>query len=323
MRTVLIACQLPEMAYLQERLQRYLAAADCVFCGFGFHATDGEAEFNSNVRSLKQADLVIVLQGLCYGTLSENGVGFVHRLYSQAKALRKPVLCLIDKKAGGSTESLEDRRVNGFVNQLRTQQHGFFHSEPSILDDTAPLLDQFLAQCPVSWVKASTEVATVNPQPELQQQVRLLQRSLQQRTRELLDSLVAEHRVDPQLMVHYGVKKYQDGNVQIIQDRIRLSWPHLICLLGPSMTTPGTDASIYASFCQRLLEFIHASLVSKYPQAHAFVHLKVKPGDFDQIKALSFSLGIVTNINGEWALTAFGTHQMASYQMQNDRNIQL
>ncbi len=323
MRTVFIASQLPEMSAIQETIIRYLSAAECCFTGFGFQEQDGVTELERNIQCLKKADLMIVLQGKTYGALSENGVGLVHRLYSQAKALRKPVFCLIEQGAGSSTQSLDDRRVHGFINQLRTQQHAFFEPGCNHIDSASTQLDEFIAQIPSSHHLQASNHEAPKDTKDHKQQIQLLQRSLQQRSREVLDNLVAENRIDPQLLVQYGVKKYQDGNVQIIQNRVRLSWPQIISLIGPCITTPTSDAALYSNFCQRLLEFIHASLVSKYPLAHAFVHLKVKPSDFDRIKAICYSLGIISNLECEWALTPFGTHQMASHQLQTDRSINL
>lgn len=319
---VFIACNLPELTEELELCRRILAKEGFLVTGFGMLAKDQQPELSSNLGQLKVADYCLVLQGQTYGQLSDNGVGMVHRLYSQAKASRIPVACLIQNDTQSNPNPLDRKRVDGFCNQLRTQQHSFYQDLNDFEQELLPLIERLKQQPRPGWARADQTGTTQASHPEQQgllQQVELLQRSLQKNSRELLDAMLIERRVEGHLNISFGLKKYEQGNVQVVQDHVRLSWPHILQLLGPTLTTPSNDASIYAGFCQRLLEFIHGTLVSKYPRAHAFVHLKIKPSDFDKIKTLGYSLGLMTNLSGLWALTPFGTEQMAQLQTSQMR----
>ncbi|WP_119393995.1 DUF4062 domain-containing protein [Salinibius halmophilus] len=312
---VLICSNQVGLSQARHDLREILAERRCVATGLSVPADADEQLWVLNSQQLRDADYVIVLMGGSYGAITETGVGHVHRLFSQAIALNKPVVSLIKMDSQeDATDPVDAMRAKNFLAQLQRQPHEYYADVQTYREAASRAVERMLSQAPArGWQPVgATNASELSQEVERQRlEIDKLRRDLQAMTAKSFEAWLDEDVMSSTQVLNFSVKKYQDGNVSTIRETVTVTGEQLLTTLAPAMATPATDAHIYVGFCERLLERLLNQLKVRFPDAHAFLQLKVVSEDFDKVRAWGYTLNLMENSDGRWRLTAHGTHQMS------------
>ncbi len=290
--------------------QETLAANHAFISGFPFPLHTDNYLWKLNQNGLNDADYVVIITGADYGSLSQTGVGFVHRLFASAQALNKPVLSLIyrgnEKEQGDATDQLrlaelEAQLLQGVVREWKNKDDLQMQLEIGF----EKLVEHYPSR---GWIRPEHLMSNAG------QEVKALKRQLKLLKKELENQRQGEQSEEFQIpmTVPYQCKAFIGGNMKPIEHQVTLTAGWIFSALAPHMMDETAESKIRTSFFEQVLDHQRKYLGQKYPESHAFVDLKVPLSVFNSIKVNLRAHGLMTIRQGKWKLTPLGEHRLLS-----------
>ena len=306
MYQVLVCSNYDELSVERQQICVELANMDCIATGFPFSAQSNVELYKANLKMLEQADYVIFIIGSQYGCLSPSGVGYVHQIFAQANARGLPIASLIyEGEHRSSGDSVDFTRLQGFKGQLHQSYWRAWRSSAELVQFSCQIVESLIEEYPsVGWSRGA-------PTDSSSEVVRL-QRELQALEHELSLSHAGEgHSSEIRVQeLNFSCQMFSQGNTHKIDDRVILDTQRLFLLFAPALTSAPTEARLYRAFCDKILEAVRPALQKKYPQGHAFLNLKARVDNFDELKVRYLADGLAREDDGRWKLTAAGNRKM-------------
>ncbi|MFY0664387.1 MAG: hypothetical protein JXQ97_07170 [Natronospirillum sp.] len=307
-----LACVLSNQFPGEDKIRRdiaeTLAGMHTIATGFSFPPLTEGYLWKLQQMAIEGADLCIFVVGPNYGSISPTGVGFLHRAYAHAQAVRKPCLVLVASEAGADTDAMEKRRRDGLLHEMgisgliRTVGPG-----DAVRSAVETFVDDLLTQDAMAGWFRSEDLPGDDSQrvQELLAQVDKM-RLLLSEQRKSDRSRSAQQESAPTL--NCRVKVFRDGNVTQVSRSVTIRWNELFLLCAPLLTSPQREADWKSLLEERLLGREIAALKVEHPKAHSFVDLRLDGVAFDQIKRHLRALDWIQLQQGVWSLSPLGEH---------------
>lgn len=292
--------------------------------GIAFPAIPANYIYKLNQKCLNDADYVVLLIGDEYGALTDKGVGYIHATYAAAQAARKPVLSLIyDGDSGRKSDSFDQKRLTGFLEQLKNGCVYYWHNEDSLRDSAERGLEYIYEQYPsVGWIKSDLQpiVHPVNHDDQsliqkLKSQVQQLTQRVQSLPGHSAQEDVIDFSRDPKdWTVYYQCNAFREGRLKQLDGQLSFRLSEVFSWLAPTLLSPVTEARLRAVIAGRIQSAVLANAKAIWPGSHAVSDIKIQQVSFDELKLRMRALSAIAfDDHGRWCLTAAG--EQAALQM--------
>jgi len=277
--------------------------------GFSFPDVSDTDRLKLNQKCLADADYAIVITNLRYAPLTPGGAGFVHQMVAAIQAKNIPMLSLVYKGVHKTILNDDDaRRQADFVSLLKAGHYYEWHNAEGLRHATEKAYEKLHTNYPAGgWIKKGTDADSGdgNASVSTDRQIALLKAALADaRANKKLEVDNSEVTIDYDCKVFYG------GTMKNESGRVNLTWNDIFLALGPQLLNPSRENSVRTVLGDQILEREKASLKRRFPQAHAFVDLRLQTNLFNVIKVNLMAQGLVAMKQGQWQLTALGENHL-------------
>jgi hypothetical protein len=307
MYQVLVCGNREELEHERQRVCIELANMDCVATGFAFNRYNNDELYQVNLKALEQADYVLFIMSNTYGCLSPSGVGFVHQIYAQANARSIPVASLLyseEDKRG--EDDVDFTRFKGFKAQLMHSTHRHWKTLDEVKLGCRDMIAMLLKEYPAIGYNRAIDIDEISQVEQLKREKKALEKELENLAH-AGDHHEGEVRVQE---LNFSFQMFAAGNTHKMDDRIILDWQKLFLLFAPALTSFPTESRLYRTLCDKILEAVRPALKNKYQKSHAFLNLKVRMDNFDELKVKYLSDGLAVEDDGRWKLTSAGNRKL-------------
>ncbi|WLD57082.1 DUF4062 domain-containing protein [Salinispirillum sp. LH 10-3-1] len=306
-----LACVLSNQFPGEDKIRRdiaeTLAGMQTIATGFSFPPLTEGYLWKLQQLAIEDADLCVFIVGSNYGSISPTGVGFLHRAYAHAQAVRKPCLVLVAAEADPQADAMEKRRREGLLHEMgisalvRAVGPG-----DAVRSAVETFVDDLLTQDVLTGLYRSEDLPGDDSQrvQELTAQVEKMRLLLGEQRR----AEASTHKPMPVQALNYRVKVFRDGNVAQINRTLRSSWNDIFAVCAPLLTSPQREADWKSQLEERLLVREAPLLKVEHPKAHSFVDFRLDGVAFDQIKRHFRALDWIQQHQGVWSLSPLGEH---------------
>lgn len=272
--------------------------------------------YKLNMQCISDADYVMLLIGTEYGALSDQGVGLLHATYAAAQAARKPIVSLVYKGENWhSTDQFDKKRLQGFVDQVKTGCVYYWHDWDSLRDNAEQALEYIYETYPsVGWVKADLQplipVSSEEDQnliQKLKTQVSHLKHKIQRLSTDESVAEVSFEKDQSPWLVQYQCNAFREGRLKQVNGTLSFNLTDAFEWLSASLLSPMTEAKLKAVISGKIHNAVLANAQATWHGCHAVSDIKISQGSFDDLKKRFRALSIITfDPHGRWQLTQAG-----------------
>ena len=315
---VMVASLERHLSEERKILTEAIAGQNSIPVGLAYPPIPANYIYKLNQQALNDADYVVLLIGSEYGALTDKGVGYVHATFAAAQAARKPILSLIyEGEATQPTDNFDEKRLKGFVDQLKTGCVFYWHDDDSLRDSAERGLEFIFEHHPsTGWIKADLQPLVSSVSADDQSLIQKLKTQVQHLTQKVqsLPGHSKAEKVDFSkdqrlLTLKYQCNAFREGRLKQLDGQLGLPLKTLFDWLAPTLLSPVTEARLRAVIAIRIQEAVLAEAKSRWPGSHAVSDIKVQQSSFDELKIRLRALNAVAfDDHGRWFLTPSGEH---------------
>ncbi|MCL6415178.1 DUF4062 domain-containing protein [Aestuariirhabdus sp. Z084] len=270
-------------------------------------------------QQISASDYVIVLNASRYGPLTRSGVSYMHREYTYAKTLRKPILCLLHdgKHALGAdrTEATMEgqARLRVFRDELKAHPEIKWGSVAGLKQAIQRHLPTFIEDNPSpGWVRPENASFSLRQENlQLRQQVAELN--------DLRDTLSPsgsnslEDSLSERAEFSFICNLYIEGNCKLATLKASISWKDVFAAFSSQLKPSASEDKIKQDLSAYLANAYRGLVSKRHPEAHAVNDFQFTEHSMRMIRLQLRRLGFIkkdTQLSDKnraiWQLTAAG-----------------
>ncbi len=276
--------------------------------GLSYPALPANYLHKLNLTCLDDSDYVVILLGNEYGSLTPQGVSYVHAIYATAQASRKRVISLI--YTGSSmvrSDPFDQKRLQGLKDLLKTTSVYFWKNSEELRDCAERALEDMFESYPsTGWVKSNSQTSTEQQQliDQLNHQVTHLKMQLTQKDNDRQLDFTLN---DTPWSVSYTCNAFREGRLKQIQDNLSLDMSQVFQWIAVPLLTPMTEAKLKATLSNHLVAQALSGAKKNWIGCHAVSDIKISSSSFNDLKLKLRKQNLIRfDINGRWMLTSMG-----------------
>lgn len=322
---------------VDERQQIFLAllGLGCIPVGPEFiPGFDNESDDSwPKVRQqIDESDYVVLLLSGRYGTLTQSGISFLHREYTYANTLKKPILCFIRDPRYPLAPNKKERTADGvarfrvFRESLQKHEHLAWDTTDSLIMSLRQYLPQFMDKNEaVGWIRADSvsganglakKLSFSEELSELQEVRNSLHYpdiSQQNRSVALLKQSVE---------LTYICNIYIQGNCKLITEKASLLWQDIFTAFVGHMQQSASEDRIKQSLAQFLEDRFASTIYEVNQEVHAINDFQFTDTSLRMIRLHLRRMGLIrkdtlrsSRSRSVWQLTPIGRKALQDLSM--------
>ncbi|MBU2707467.1 DUF4062 domain-containing protein [Zooshikella marina] len=272
-------------------------------------------------RAIDQSDYIVLVSGGRYGSLTRSGISYLHREYTYAHTLRKPILCLVrDLKAPLAANKKEVTaegvaRLRVFRESLQKHNNYSWDTSETLVSLLRQHLPAFIEQTPApGWIRAAdvSEIQT-EKQVDLRKQLADLQEvkhALQHLSPSQSNSINALQEL---VELSFACNIYIEGNCKLITSKATLIWQDVFNAFAIDLDNSASEDKIKESLAQFLAERYTRHIHEAYEDAHAVSSFQFTDTSLRMIRLHLRRMGLIrkdtlhsNRSRAVWQLTPLG-----------------
>ncbi|MDE1461813.1 DUF4062 domain-containing protein [Spartinivicinus poritis] len=275
-------------------------------------------------QQIDESDYVVLLLSGRYGTLTQSGISFLHREYTYANTLKKPILCFIRDPRYPLAPNKKERTADGvarfrvFRESLQKHEHLSWDTTDSLIMSLRQYLPQFMDKHEaVGWVRA-------NALPEQQGQ-QTAKMSFSEQLTELQEvknalnypDMLQQNRsvalLKQSVELTYICNIYIQGNCKLITEKASLLWQDIFTAFVNHMQQSASEDRIKQSLAHFLEERFANTIYEQNQEVHAINDFQFTDTSLRMIRLHLRRMGLIrkdtlrsSRTRSVWQLTPIG-----------------
>ncbi|WP_164880776.1 DUF4062 domain-containing protein [Aestuariirhabdus litorea] len=270
-------------------------------------------------QQIDDSDYVIILNAGRYGPLTRSGVSYMHREYTYAKTLRKPILCLLhdgkhELPPERSETSAEGKaRLRVFREELRAHPEIKWGTAEGMQQAVRRHLPVFIEDNPSpGWVRPENASFSLR-QENLQLRQQVAELNDLRDTLAPMSSTNLEQSLTERAEFSFVCNLYIEGNCKLATLKASMSWKDIFTAFANPLKPSASEDKIKQSLSAFLSNAYRTLVAHRHPESHAVNDFQFTEHSMRMIRLQLRRLGLIKKDTHQsdknrviWELTAAG-----------------
>lgn len=272
--------------------------------GLSYTPQSGDYDWALVRKTIDEADLVILLVGNTYGSLSDSGESFIHREAVYARSKHKKIVALLKNAELKGMVSQDVQRLRSLHRFTMTGIFKYWnHKEDLLLIARQVLRDLLKPQLGLVDAKKSVDVET---------------------SLHLHDAITDTLFGMESYPMRFTGKVFAHGNCHEVTSNVLLTWDMAFLNIGSMMTSPVTEDRMRSALEDYVEDNYRDDFMNAIKDSHALSGVRCNDIEFQRLKAYLKGAGVIENVAKErtglksyWQLTQTGENRLHKLLMPN------
>ncbi len=328
---VFIAHDVDELQGVAVKVGYELVKHKCLPLGLGLSPALNNNHWDVTRAMIDESDVVFLLIGNSYGTLSPSGVSYVHMAYIYATTQGKPIypFCLKSsaEQATSKNTHIQEFRKLLSVHKVRTWTMESDLNKQLLMAIRKLKAVRSIGLLPASEQNASKIESSFSPSlntvtlSSQSQEIKQLRKELEAAKKELsvYESSVSTSANKPKIrnkfvLIAYSAKVFSGGNFKTITENWNMSWDDIFLAVAPHMLSAISEEKMRLVISASLATHVQAPIKQQYPNSHAVADVRLTNESMNRIKIYLRGQDLIREVmqgrDIRWRLTEVGDEQL-------------